>query len=247
MNDPCRNSVIDALHNSKDPIARGLVLLLNENEEARMQRSELLLAVSGNKNLGIKGLVDLVGEHERRLSRIEKGVVWVSGIFVPIAFAWSIVKDRICKMIFPCIAIMVIMVLCGCESTHSSMTAPNLIVISESVDSATSEVTKATTITKKVYRDGAKKNDPQVKLMEEYLMKALNDLQVAKAEIKTKQDQINTMTAQANKVVDRLNYIEPKYAASVGLVWKWRFISLGLVLFIGAYGVAKFYFHIPFI
>lgn len=137
--------------------------------------------------------------------------------------------------------------LVGCQTTHSSITAPNLIVISESVDGASGQISKASEITKKVYRNGAKKNDPEVKKLEEYLMKALADLAAAKTEIAAKQAQIDAMTAQANKVVDRLNYLEPKYASAVGTIWKWRFISLGLALFIAAYGVAKFYFRIPFI
>jgi len=140
------------------------------------------------------------------------------------------------------------MLLFGCESVNrSSLTSPNLIVISDSVDLATGKIKDATVITKKVYRDGAKKNDPEVKKLEEYLVKALLDLSVANAQIKEKQAQIDAVTANSNKVIDRLNYLEPKYATSVGILWKWRFIAIGSWLAFAGYMVAKFYFRIPFL
>jgi len=142
----------------------------------------------------------------------------------------------------------VVLALTGCKTTErSNITPTNLDSIGASVAAASGDVEKSTAIAKRIYAEGAKKNDRQVKALTEYLVAAQLELANAQADIKNKQAEINKITVEMNKVVDRLNYLEPKYAAAVGIIWKWRMICIGMGLLMAAYGFLKFYLHVPFL
>ncbi len=51
---------------------------------------------------------------------------------------------------------------------------------------------------------------------------------------------VTNQTATLNTTTARLDYLEPKYEKSVGLVWKWRLIALGVIGAIGAFIVLKY-------
>lgn len=73
------------------------------------------------------------------------------------------------------------------------------------------------------------------------------DAKLVEAEkiILDKQTEVNKATDQANKMAERLNYLEPKYNAAVGIVWKWRLIAgISWLLLVGWF-VARQYF--PFL
>lgn len=138
--------------------------------------------------------------------------------------------------------------LSGCKTTdHSAIQPTNLDSIGTSVAAASGEIDKSTALAKKIYAEGAKKNDKQVKLLQDYLVAAQLELSKAQAEIKNKQTEINNITVEMNKVVDRLNYLEPKYAAAVGQLWKWRLIVIGMGLFMAGYAYLKWGLHVFFL
>lgn len=138
--------------------------------------------------------------------------------------------------------------LCGCGSlSRSSLVSPSLDSIEGSVGRASDEIGKSEITATKVLKYGAMKDDPEVKAMVQSLKIAKIELVTAKGEIKVKQGEVDKMTEQSNKVIDRLNYLEPKYATAVGVLWKWRFIAIGSWLAFAGYMVAKFYFRIPFL
>ena len=125
MSDPCKDSIVDALNTSKDPVARGLVKLLNDVGELKETSLELRLAVAGNKALRIKGLVHLHEDHEKRISRMEKGVIWASGIWFMAVFVWEMMREKISKLIFPCIVILWILFITSCASHTETLNAVN--------------------------------------------------------------------------------------------------------------------------
>lgn len=46
--------------------------------------------------------------------------------------------------------------------------------------------------------------------------------------IDQKQQEVDRLARDVERITERLNYIEPKYSEAVGLLWKWRLITIGL-------------------
>lgn len=146
------------------------------------------------------------------------------------------------------IALIVGYMLSGCGTLQrSSVTSPSLEAISGSVTSATAGIGRAGVIVETVRKKGAAPNDPMVKQLAQILNKVQVDLANAQAEIKSKQTDIDKLTADMNKTIDRLNYLEPKYAAAVGIIWRWRMICIGMGLVMAGYAFLKFYMRVPFL
>lgn len=60
--------------------------------------------------------------------------------------------------------------------------------------------------------------------------------------LKASESSARTSLVASNR---RLDYIEPKYQAAVGLLWKWRLFAIGTWAVLGLAIAAKFYFKFP--
>lgn len=109
------------------------------------------------------------------------------------------------------IILISLLFLVGCDSSHRAIvTASDLTPISASVGLA------RTQIKGKEYE------------------KAISSLDEAQKIIQQKQSEVIQASKAANDMANRLNYIEPKYAEAVGIIWKWRLIAIGSwALFVG--------------
>ena len=119
-----------------------------------------------------------------------------------------------------CIILGGVLLLVGCASDvkRSQVSSPSLSGISKHVSTAEGKIK---TVIQYVPVQQATT-----------LESSLLDLQAAQKELSERQVQVDVLTASLNTATDRLNYIEPKYSEAVGLLWKWRMISVG-ALFVG--------------
>jgi hypothetical protein len=73
----------------------------------------------------------------------------------------------------------------------------------------------------------------------------VKSLQEAEAQLAEAQNKIEIQAKDYEKALNRLNYIEPKYSEAVGILWKWRLITIGLLLSFAAFFILRQYF--PFL
>lgn len=148
------------------------------------------------------------------------------------------------------ISLLAMLGLTGCETTqHSAIQPTDLTGIKTSVVSASEGVTRSSSIASEVLKTGAKPGDSRIKALALQLTAIQKDLAQARKDIDDKQKQITKVTADMNKVVDRLNYLEPKYAAAVGILWKWRLIAIGSWVAMACFVLFRGWIkaHIPFL
>ena len=103
----------------------------------------------------------------------------------------------------------------------------------------------ATAKANQILNQGAAPQAPITLSLLEDTTKIKNDLADAQAQIVSLQSKVDTQTGQLNKETDRLNYLEPKYSESVGLVWKWRLIAIGIGAAVVGFFILRQY--IPFL
>lgn len=222
----------------------------------------LTLAICGNPPLGIEGVVEKQRRQQRDHSELklvvntivmDKLVLFKTSAFIAaLSTGVAAVIIFMAKLVFPALrsllpAIAAAFLLVGCHTTNQSrVTPPDLGEIAGSVEKADAGVRAAIKTTAHVLKYGAAKNDAAVKAMSEALLASQANLMDAQNAIKQKQADINNLTAEMNKVIDRVNYLEPKLALANSAIWKRNWIIVGLFALIGAYGFLKFYVHIPF-
>lgn len=107
------------------------------------------------------------------------------------------------------------------------------------------EVKKAMMQTTDLSQIGGKVGAARVAIKEKKLDVADARLFEAEKLVAQKQNEVDQATTRANAMVDRLNYIEPKYSESVGLLWKWRLIAFGTIAAVVGFFVLRQYF--PFL
>ena len=72
---------------------------------------------------------------------------------------------------------------------------------------------------------------------------------IAETKVDTLEAELVTAQAQTAETEKRLNYLEPKYNAAVGIIWKWRVYAIGTWAVIGLLIAGKIYFKswLPFL
>jgi len=125
------------------------------------------------------------------------------------------------------------MLFIGCVSPGN-----RVMVETPSVAKAGKSVRDAKEIAKGISEKGTAAKSPESAA----LIKRLGE---AEAQLVESQAKIDSQAADYSKSLERLNYIEPKYAQAVGILWKWRLICFGIIAAVVGFFVARQYF--PFL
>jgi len=119
----------------------------------------------------------------------------------------------------------------------------NVRVDPVSISGIGNQVGKAKAKAQDISKTGSAPNDPKVGAL-------IADLEAAEAEIAKVQKKLDDQAHEYEKIINRLNYLEPKYSEAVGLLWKWRMIAIALgtiiVVYVGV-KIGKAFFFIVFL
>lgn len=221
----------------------------------------LTIAICGEPQFGIEGVIqkqDRLRSEHSELKKVVNAIVFDKGVIIKTAAwiatittcAWAVIMF-IVKMLEPFVkhlipVLLAAILLSGCGTTNRSMViAPDLGGISSDVSKAEKGIGHAIETAGHVVKYGAMKDDPAVKAMVVTLQESKKNLADAQATIKTRQVEIGALTDSTNKMADRLNYLEPKYALANKAIWKRNWIIVGMVILIAGYGFLRFYLHLP--
>ncbi len=115
----------------------------------------------------------------------------------------------------------------GCGSTrHAVRQAPSLGGVVQRVERATGAVAEARRSADRV-RPADAASAAELEAVKGHLANVESNLVAAVQEVWDKQAKVDALGEQLDRVTERLEYIEPKYDAAVGMLWKWRMIALG--------------------
>jgi hypothetical protein len=104
--------------------------------------------------------------------------------------------------------------------------APSLGGVAQRVERATGAVVQARRSAERV-RPADAASAAELEAVKGHLSNVESNLVAAVQEVWAKQAKVDELGEQLNRVTERLEYIEPKYDAAKGLLWKWRMIALG--------------------
>lgn len=151
------------------------------------------------------------------------------------------------RCLFP---IIVALTLCSCAAgeKRAAVSPPSLGLIRTSIIAADGSVDRISVVAADVRKTGAVPNDKRIIQIMNDLKAVKADLERAKQETDSRQKEIEHLTGEMNRVVDRLNYLEPKYAEAIGILWKWRIIAIGSWVLIACFFVFRSWIkiHFPF-
>lgn len=119
------------------------------------------------------------------------------------------------------------LVVSGCGHTrHAERQVPSLGGVVQRVQRATGAVVEARRSAERV-RPADAASAVELEAVKSHLANVESNLVAAVQEVWDKQAKVDELGAQLNRVTERIEYLEPKYDAAVGMLWKWRWISLG--------------------
>lgn len=135
---------------------------------------------------------------------------------------------------------------CGHQSSRSSIAAPSVAAIGQRAELARSSVSQARAAVDRAITAGSAAKIEDLKEAKGSLATAESELFSLKTtDVPALQGKVDQVTQSLNKANDRLAYIEPKYASSVGIIWKWRLLAIASWVFFAGFFVARQYF--PFL
>lgn len=119
------------------------------------------------------------------------------------------------------------LVVSGCGATrHAVRQAPSLGGVVQRVERATGSVVEARRSAERV-RPADAASAAELEAVKGHLANVESNLVAAVQEVWDKQAKVDELGVQLNRLTDRIEYLEPKYDAAVGMLWKWRLIALG--------------------
>lgn len=134
---------------------------------------------------------------------------------------------------------------CGMDNIHPDIQPVSVAGVQKPVAAAVVATADAVVAAKVVEAQGT----PAHSLLSLSLLEDTNkikaDLDSATTQLALMQSKLDAQAAEQNKMAERLNYLEPKYAESVALIWKWRLIAIGEAVAVVAFFVARQY--LPFL
>jgi len=120
--------------------------------------------------------------------------------------------------------------LVGCTSNHPVTLIPDISVggVTKEIGNAQSADQILIKTAKDIEAEGALAHSSTTLQLVSTTAKLKVDLDNAQVQVNDLQTKVDGLTKSAETMSARLQYLEPKYAAATGLLWKWRLIAAGI-------------------
>lgn len=145
------------------------------------------------------------------------------------------------------IALTISLIFTGCASSSNQalMQPVSLSAISGDILQAGNAVDQASRIAFNIEKMGAQPHDTNVVTQISILAGAKASIEKGKVHIASAEAKLAKQADETNKVIDRLNYIELKWALAKKLIWKWRALAIGTWVAIVGFVAIKVYSKFP--
>ena len=133
----------------------------------------------------------------------------------------------VCRCLSISAALVAVVLLAGCGHTrHAVRQAPSLGGVVQRVERATGAVVEARRSAERI-RPADPASAVELQSIKVHLSNVESNLAETVREVWAKQARVDELGEQLGRVTERLEYLEPKYGAAVGMLWKWRWIAIG--------------------